>query len=156
MKNKLKVALFVFFTFNVSNVYANMDMTKQFEGFRSKPYIDTVGVKTIGYGFNMQACNINKNYITKKEADIIFVKEYNKAKQLAINYLGKREYDKLSSNQQSIITDMAYNMGGRLFQFKKLKQAIINGDNKKVVTELKNSKWAKQVKGRATHHINNW
>jgi len=154
-KHYLLVALAVFFG-NSTEVYANMDMTKNFEGFRSKSYRDSLGIKTIGYGFNMQACGIKGNTITKSRADSIFIREYAKAQAIAAQYVGRDRFNQLTKMQQSILTDMAYNMGYGLLKFKRLRSNILSNNVKGVRNELAKSRWAKQVSNRAKHHIKNW
>jgi lysozyme len=55
---------------------------------------------------------------------------------------------------RSILTNMAFNLGRtRLNKFKRLRAALEQGDLDAAAFEMKNSKWAGQVKGRATRLI---
>jgi GH24 family phage-related lysozyme (muramidase) len=137
--------------------------TKQFEGFRDKTYLDTLGNPTIGYGFNLNDKNMRslvpadvisgQRPLSQKEADSIFLVRYNQAAKDAFTYLGD-DMLKLDPERQAIIVDMAYNMGpNKLAEFKQLKKAISEGDYNKAASEMKNSSWYKQTGNRAKHHV---
>jgi len=137
--------------------------TKQFEGYRDKVYTDTKGNPTIGYGFNLNDKNMRsmipadviaqKRPLTQEEADKIFIVRYNQAAKDAADFLGK-DILKLDPQRQAIIVDMAYNMGpNKLAEFKKMKVAILTGDNQRAAAEMKDSSWYKQTGNRAKHHV---
>lgn len=57
-------------------------------------------------------------------------------------------------NLRAILTNMSFNLGStRLGKFKKLKQALVAGDYEEAGAQMLDSKWAGQVKGRATRLI---
>ena len=59
--------------------------------------------------------------------------------------------DRLDSVRQLILIDMAFNMGvPRLCKFKKMCAAVEGEDSPTAAKEMLDSRWAKQVKGRAT------
>jgi lysozyme len=139
-------------------------LTKNYEGYSPKIYIDTVGKKTVGYGFNISdtriadflPINVVKGLrpLEKEEADVIFDKLYSQAHKDAMSYLNKEVFNSLSNNQKNVITDMAYNMGiNKLSQFKKLKAALTEKNYTNAVNELKNSNWYKQVGRRSKEHL---
>ena len=138
------------------------------EGFEEGVYEDTMGIKTIGYGFNLEragsqealdAAGIKKSLtdlkggnanLTEEEASRLMQGEMGHFKGVAERYVGTATWKKLSPNRQGILTNMAYNMGeGTLSQFQNLKAAIVKGDWKQAQAEMKDSDWAGQVKGRA-------
>lgn len=136
------------------------EQIKTDEGFRGNIYRDTVGIPTVGYGFNINDPAMrrlipkdvlsSKRELSKKEADVIFNKRYEIAENDAIKYLGKDKFLDLNKKQREAITNMSYAMGiNRLNGFKRLKKALIDKDYEKASTEVLNSKWAVQVKGRA-------
>ena len=138
----------------------NKDLTKGFEGFRNKPYKDSRGFKTIGYGFNLNDESIKglldkniisgKRPITTEEADLLFSKLYSRAYNNAKSFIGDKEFGTLPIKKQEVLIDMAYNLGEpRLREFKKLKKAILEGNFTKATVEMKNSNWYSQVKDRA-------
>jgi GH24 family phage-related lysozyme (muramidase) len=139
------------------------DITKDFEGFMPDIYKDTVGKRSIGYGFNLDEpfisklvppdVSLGKRPISRQEADSVFSVLYSKAKKDAINYFGEDKFKKLPPEIQETITDMSYNLGAnRLSGFKKFKSALREGDTQKAAAELKNSKWFNQVGRRSKYH----
>ena len=133
-----------------------MKMTQQYEGFKSSPYTDTRGVPTIGYGFNMNTNKGLPNPMTREQAQPILQQQYSKAVNDAINYSGEQWYA-LSPQQQMIIVDMAYNLGGAgLGGFKDMQANIKSLNFKDVPNDMKNSNWYGQVGNRSKEHIQNW
>ncbi len=141
------------------------DYTKQFEGFRDKPYKDTVGKRTVGYGFNLddptvakmvpKAVSLGLRPISKTESDNIFNVLYARAQNDAVKYIGKDNFGNLNPKTQSTLVDMSYNMGyNKLSEFKKFKAALIEGDMNKAAAEMKDSTWFKQVGNRSQFHYN--
>jgi len=140
--------------------FANGDaMTKHFEGFEEYPYDDTQGIPTIGYGFNMDA---NKGVLPegvyaggplpRSTADELFKPLYEQARQRAMAYTGPG-YAGLNDLQQNIITDMSYNLGNRLYGFKKMREALQARDFAGVRREMQDSKWYTQTGRRGRHHV---
>jgi lysozyme len=138
------------------------------EGFKKGVYKDTEGIKTIGYGFNLEragaqealdAAGIKKSLgdlksgklqLTKEEADRLMRGEYPHFADAAKRYVGKETWSKLTLDRQKILTNMAYNMGEKgLNQFNDLRTALQKGDYEQAGEEMMSSKWAGQVKGRA-------
>jgi lysozyme len=131
-------------------------MTKDFEGFKENPYIDTRGIPTVGYGFNLNAYpQFKGRKITRKEADKIFPELYSDAVNRAMTY-ADTAWSNLNPKQQTILIDMAYNLGDKLNDFKRMRFNLMKGDNEGVVKEMQNSKWYKQVGRRSKHHVENW
>lgn len=132
------------------------EYTKKEEGFQSHPYVDTKGNKTIGYGFKMDAVKQylprlvqeGKRSLTRDEADKIYIKLYANARKGAQDFAGNNWND-LSGNQQKALIDISYNMGSKLNGFRKMKQAIQNGDYQTASNEILSSAYAKQVPNRA-------
>ena len=59
--------------------------------------------------------------------------------------------DRLDSVRQLILIDMAFNMGvPRFYKFKKMWAAVHDEDYPTAAKEMLDSRWAKQVKGRAS------
>lgn len=112
------------------------------EGLKLKPYIDTVGKKTIGIGWN-----IDDRPIRTDEA---ILRMRNDLKECS-KYLEKYEwFNKLNLNRKNVLIEMVFNLGQTRFeQFKNMIEAIKNGYFKKSSEEMLNSKWAQQVKSRA-------
>lgn len=120
---------------------------KRDEGFRGKPYKDTVGKLTIGYGRNL-----DDNPLTEQEAEILLINDLEKILYDAckLNY-----YSELTLSRQSVILNMIYNLGiNRFMQFKKMNAAISVKNYELAAMEMLDSKWAKQVGDRAVRLSN--
>jgi len=135
-------------------------MTKKFEGFRSKPYKDRDTI-SVGYGFNIKNGDVPRDVVSGKremsvgEADNLFDKKYLVAMETAKQFAGN-SYDKLSDNKKAVLTDMAYNLGGKLFKFKDMQSAVLTSNDSGVTKEMGDSIWAKQVGKRASSLQNLW
>jgi lysozyme len=112
-----------------------------YEGWKNKVYKDTLGIETIGVGFNLT------NGIP--DAVILFWLRYN------IEHCKKELesfdwYEKLSEKRKNVLIDMVYNMGILRFStFKKMIQYIIEDHYELAAMEMLNSKWSSQVGRRA-------
>lgn len=136
-------------------------MTKDFEGFRETPYLDTKGIPTVGYGFNISAGGVPQDVargirkMKRPEADKLFEKKYVEAENRAARFAGP-QYDALSEDQQAILNDMAYNLGDKLFKFKNMRAAIKEQRLQDVPREMKDSAWYGQVGNRSKALISMW
>lgn len=124
-----------------------MDLVSQLkrdEGLRLKAYKDTVGVWTIGYGHTGTAKP--GMVITEAEAEALLVKDIEDAKAIAkrIDF-----FDRLDPVRQAAIINMCFQLGNKIFQFKRTLAAI--RDEKYHVAESYGleSLWAKQTPNRA-------
>ena len=118
------------------------DMIKKHEGWRSKPYNDTEGILTIGYGFNIA------QGITREEGEALLDI---RLKKVFTDAILLDEFAYLNEVRQIVIIDMIYNMGLQgVKKFKKMRKAIKDGDWEKAADEMLDSRWAKQVGERAT------
>lgn len=125
--------------------------TMKEEGFRGMPYIDTKGIKHVGYGFNMngiaapyipQAVKDGKRAMTQQEGQDIFNKVYPMAIVRAQKFAGDG-WVKMNDGQRKALVDMSYNMQGGLSGFKNLKSAIENGNFNTAAREILNSKYGR-------------
>lgn len=119
-----------------------IDDLKRHEGFRAKPYQDTTGHLTIGYGLNLDAG------ITQTEATMILEHRV----KLIQSQLRQRLpfWTQLSQNRQDVLTNMAFNMGiDGLLSFNKTLHHISNGEYREAADQMLRSLWAKQVGKRA-------
>jgi len=135
------------------------------EGLMLKVYQDSLGIDTIGIGRNVKdrgfselelhviAKTVEEIYekgITEEDAyfllqtDISIVeKELSKVKPII---------EHIDSVRQLVLMDMAFNMGvPRLCKFINMWAALEQQDYIKAADEMLDSKWAKQVKSRATN-----
>jgi len=109
------------------------------EGFRSAPYLDSVGVPTIGIGTtclpNGERVTMNTPCITKLEA-IQYANNY-------LKHLQKWMQNNLkwqpNSNQLIALYSFLYNtgVGSRFDKYVNTKKAIINGDIPNIIIGIK-------------------
>jgi len=139
------------------------------EGLRLQVYKDTLGIDTIGIGRNLEDRGISKEELDWMDIPSIdHVYEWGITEADAV-YLATNDVqiveeelvrahpcvDRLDSVRQLILIDMAFNMGvPRLCKFKKMWAAVEAEDFPTAAKEMLDSKWAKQVKGRATKLAN--
>jgi len=113
------------------------------EGFRGKPYLDTVGKTTIGYGRNL-----DDNPLTEVEAEFLLDNDLKKVSQecCLLPY-----FSELSTTRRSVIINMVFNLGMTRFKkFKKMNKALAEKNYLLASIEMLDSKWSKQVGDRAT------
>ena len=146
-----------------------LGLIKKHEGVRPHVYPDSLGIPTVGIGFNLQRPDakaifnkLNLNYdgvlsgktdLTNDQVKALFTEC------LQIAYKDVKQYipgfDSLPRNIKLGLLDMSFNLGyTRLSKFIKTKELIQKGDYKNAAVELKNSKWAGQVGNRARNIIN--
>ncbi len=117
------------------------EMIKKHEGWRRKPYLDTEGVLTIGYGFNIE------QGISREEGDAILDI---RLRRVFLDALLLEEFTSLDEIRKVVVINMIYNLGLKgVKRFKKMLSAIKNKDWKRAADEMLDSKWSKQVGGRA-------
>ena len=139
------------------------------EGLKLQVYKDTLGIDTIGIGRNLEDRGITKEELADLDIPTIgHVYEYGITEADAV-YLATNDVqiveeelvrahpcvDRLDSVRQLILMDMAFNMGvPRLCKFKKMWNAVHEEDFPTAAKEMLDSRWANQVKSRATKLAN--
>lgn len=118
------------------------DQLERHEGLRLKPYRDTVGKLTIGYGRNLDDVGI-----APEEAELMLDNDIDAAlKQLRT----VDEFNDLDSVRQVVIVNMAFNLGFYgLMSFSKMWKAVARNDYAEASRQMLNSLWARQVGNRA-------
>lgn len=120
-----------------------IEQIKRDEGFRGKPYKDSAGKVTIGYGRNLDA-----NPVTKEEAEYLLKNDMQEVLHRAVKL---PYYAKLNPSRRAVIINMLFNLGYTRFRnFKRMNAALIVHDYNLAAIEMIDSFWATQVKGRAT------
>ncbi len=116
---------------------------KSDEGLRLKPYKDTVGKLTIGYGHNLDDLGISE-----RTAEFMLSEDLT----AVLEELNDRLpwWKGLSKPQRRGLMNMAFNLGlPRLLKFEKMLAALRNGNSERAAAEAIDSDWAKQVGTRA-------
>jgi lysozyme len=118
------------------------ELIKRHEGLRLKPYRDTEGHLTIGYG---RALNIVG--ISNDEADAMLGHDVADV----VSKLDRFPWFKsLGEVRAAVLIDMAFNLGWlKLLGFAHFLDAIERSDFETAAKEMLDSEWAKQVGARA-------
>ncbi len=134
------------------------------EGMVLTVYQDTLGIDTIGIGRNLKDRGISKeelDYMDIPSMAIVYEHGITEAdaRYLAMNDIKIVEEElcrvqpvvnDLDAVRQLILMDMAFNMGvPRLCKFKKMWNAIYEGNYEVASLEMMDSRWARQVGRRA-------
>jgi GH24 family phage-related lysozyme (muramidase) len=134
------------------------------EGFDTTVYTDSVGVPTIGVGFNLNNPDARSRIealghdfdavvsgdedLTFEEVRQLFNEDVQKATADARKVLPN--FDELSGNRQQAFVNMIFNLGPTGFRgFKKMIAAIKDEDFETAANEAEDSKWFRQVGNRA-------
>jgi len=112
------------------------------EGRRRKPYRDTKNYLTIGVGRNLDAVGLRDS-----EIDVMRNNDIDEAESLCRKLIPK--FDALSEIRQSVVVNMAFNLGGKFAGFKKTLKAINGRKWSTAADHMLDSEWARQVGARA-------
>ena len=141
-----------------------LDKLIEHEGMILEVYQDTLGIDTIGIGRNLKDRGISKEelaYLDIPNIKTVYQHGITEAdaRFLAMNDIKIVEdelcrvhpcVENLDAVRQLILMDMAFNMGvPRLCKFKKMWNAIHEGNFEAAGLEMMDSKWARQVGNRA-------
>ena len=125
-----------------SFLYKAADYIELNEGYRRYKYVDTVGVETIGIGFNLE------EGLSHEESVKILQMRMDKFIEELTRTIPA--YRSLGTIRKIVLVDMAYNLGiSRLLKFKKMLAALDDRNFELAAEELLDSTYARQVKGRA-------
>lgn len=105
---------------------------KEFEGFSAKPYRDSAGVLTIGYGTTKDADKYSS--ISKLQADLLLRRDLAQFEATLNNYIAARGYE-LTQNQFDALVSFLYNVGS-IKSGSNLDAAIRQGKPKVVAANL--------------------
>ena len=129
-----------------------VDFIKQEEGFRSEPYLDSLGYPTIGYGqlLSKRLGTLNAFSgltVTEEEASGFLLEGVNQCED-DIRVLLSRPG--LGEARQTVLVSMCYQLGLEgLIRFDKFIDAVVAQNWANAAKEMLDSKWAKQTPARA-------
>lgn len=87
---------------------------KQWEGFKSIPYLDSAGIPTIGYGSIVYPDGVKVSMIdpsiTEHQAEAMLRLDLDKRCKSLLGFLAKCEVD-LNDNQKAALLSFSYNLG---------------------------------------------
>ena len=119
------------------------------EGVRYESYLDSLGKLTAGIGHLLVGQEARKYPVGTKvspaQVELWYSNDSNKACSLANSFLGSSVFSKLHDVRKRAMCNLAFNLGSKLNQFVKFREAMIKGDYTAAARELKNSRWYSQV-----------
>jgi lysozyme len=123
-----------------------LEMLKRHEGVRSKVYLCSAGYETIGVGRNISESGMG---LSDDEVDYLLENDIARViKELSTEY---RWFKDLDDVRKDAMIDISFNLGAtRLRGFKRALAAMEVADYKMAAKEFLDSKWSRDVKGRAT------
>lgn len=122
-------------------------MIMQHEGVRTRPYKDSKGLWTVGVGHligdgKSLPDSWNREF-SKEEVYALFDQDYEYHKKAAMKI---PNFSRLGEKAQAALIDLTFNMGPAWYtRWPKLVQAMKDFDIAAVISNLRNSAWAKQV-----------
>lgn len=118
------------------------------EGYRSKPYVDTVGKVTIGVGRNLTDEGLSDkeiNYLLENDIDEV-------QQQLEDSLIWFEDLDEV---RQRVLMNMCFNMGiTKFMKFKRTLEAVRRKQYADAADYMLESLWAQQVGQRAKRLAN--
>lgn len=121
---------------------ATLDLIKGFEGLRLKPYLDAVGIPTIGYGTilypNGKKVSLNDPTITEDQALEYFEHEVN----LKASEIESMIHVPLNDNEFGALVSFAYNVGSNALRDSTLLK-FLNANQDKVAVADQLLRWNK-------------
>ena len=123
-----------------------LDMLKRHEGVKSHVYLCSAGYETIGVGRNISKSGMG---LSEDEVDYLLENDIVRViKELSSEYPWFRGLDDV---RKDAIIDISFNLGAtRLRGFKRALAAMEVADYTTAAKEFLDSKWSRDVKGRAT------
>ena len=118
---------------------------KKNEGYRNKPYLDSLGNPTIGYGhlITKKEKKIFQDKFSKKFLSNLFDKDFKKA---LTDYKKNFNYKKHSKEKKEVLIEMIFQLGiKKQKKFVKMNKHMKNNNMFLAALEMKRSLWYKQT-----------
>jgi len=123
-----------------------LEMLKRHEGVRSHVYLCSAGYETIGVGRNISQSGMG---LSDDEVDYLLENDIIRVvKELSSEYPWFKDLDDV---RKDAMIDISFNLGATRFRgFKRALAAMEVADHTTAAKEFLDSKWSRDVKGRAT------
>ena len=129
-----------------------LEQLRRHEGLRLAPYRCPAGFLTVGYGHNLDADPVpgmeRRSALTEGEAEALLQRDTDacgRALDAAFPV-----WRSLGEARQAVLLNMAFNLGVQgLLRFTRTLEAVKRGDFETAAREMLDSKWRRDVKGRA-------
>lgn len=131
-----------FFMAGIMNRQLLLEQLQRHEGLRLKPYRDTEGKLTVGYGRNLDDCGISED-----EAGFMLDNDID---EVVADLERMPLYLRLDPIRKVVLANMCFNLGlTRFLEFRRMLAALADEDWERAAAEMMDSKWARQVGSRA-------
>ena len=131
-----------------------LESIKVHEGYRETPYLDTRNLFTVGYGRLIDA-EYRRLFCNPDDHEKWLHDDLDECVQRAKTYAGEK-WASLTDAQREVLAEMAFQMGNRIHQFRKMRQGIEDDDPVEVIEQMKDSNWYKQTPNRVHDLIEKW
>jgi GH24 family phage-related lysozyme (muramidase) len=144
------------------------NFVRQHEGVRNTAYLDTKNIPTIGIGFNLKRPDAKglledmgldynsvlnkKQSLTNYQIEKLFEITLKEAEKIA--YSNFKSFQEQPSEIKALLIDMSFNLGPKISNFARFRDAIDRKDYNKAKSEMINSEWYGQVKTRSKNLVN--
>lgn len=108
-----------------------INLIKDFEGFKNKPYLCQGGYKTIGYGHMLKA-NENLEEITNEQAENLLESDI----EIAENIVKRNIFVDLTQGQFDALVSFTFNLGSAALQRSTLRQKVNRNEHDDVPIEF--------------------
>ena len=121
------------------------NLTERFEGYRNKIYLDSLGNITGGIGHHFSV----GSHLPVSVVRALFYMDFSRAIS-DYHTICEAHQLRLDSVRRAVILDMVFNLGlTKALKFKKMLKCLQKKDYEGAAREMMDSRWSKQVKGRA-------
>mgnify|MGYP001573564491 CR=1 FL=1 len=119
-----------------------IDQLRRDEGWKHRAYQDSRGVWTIGCGHNLESTPITDEAIERILMDDL--------EDVLLRCRRFPWWVSLSEARQGVVVNMAFNLGlGGFSGFRRMIDALVEGDWNRAADEMLDSEWSEQVGARA-------
>lgn len=161
--------LVLFFpVFCMSGECNSYEREKLNEGYRQCVYKDSMGIPTVGVGFNLKKFgakseieSVGANYdavlngsqcLDDSQIERLFNKDMDSAVSCVSSWISN--WSSIGSSRQSALEDMSFNMGcATIHEFGSMKAAIEKEDYSAAVSSMQGSLWCRQVGERCNRDV---